>query len=424
MVRISELARQFGLSRSTLLYYDRIGLLSPSERSAAGYRHYSAADRNRLELICSLRRAGMDMVGIKAILARAGDDTTAVLRRRLDEIGVEIESLRTKQHLLARMLKVQGEGGPGATVNKEMFVAMLRAAGMDDAAMKKLHGEFERQEPLAHHAFLLSLGITEKEALLIRKWSAPMEKSMTMKYFYELFEKLPRQGPGCKEATMRALGLLPDWPKHPAVLDIGCGSGLPTLILAEELKTRIVAIDNHRPFLDTLNRSAKAAGLEIETRELSMIEMPFARESFDLLWAEGSIFIIGLARGLRDFARILKPGGILAFTELCWFVDNPPAAAKAFFAAAYPEMKPIPEVCQLAMDSGYRVIDHFNLPERAWWEEYYTPLLDRLEELKVQNAGIADAEEVYARCAAEIDIFRDYSSSYGYTFFLLERAAG
>lgn len=172
MYRISELAREFGLSRSTLLYYDRIGLLTPSARSEAGYRHYSPADRLRLESICSLRRAGMDMEGIRAILARAGDDTTSVLRRRLDEIGGEIEALRTKQRLLAGMLKVQGEGGPGATVNKEMFVAMLRAAGMDDAAMKKLHVEFERREPAAHHAFLLSLGISDKEALLIRTWSA------------------------------------------------------------------------------------------------------------------------------------------------------------------------------------------------------------------------------------------------------------
>lgn len=174
MERISRLAREFGLSRSTLLYYDRIGLLSPSARSEAGYRHYSAADRQRLASICSLRRAGMDLDGIRAILATAGDDSTAVLRRRLDEIGAEIEALRSKQRLLAGMLKVQGEGGP-STVNKEMFVAMLRAAGMDDAAMKKLHVEFERREPEAYHAFLLSLGITEKEALQIRNWSAALE---------------------------------------------------------------------------------------------------------------------------------------------------------------------------------------------------------------------------------------------------------
>ena len=64
MYQVTELARQFGLSRSTLLYYDRIGLLSPSERSRANYRRYSASDRERLATICSLRRTGLDIGGI------------------------------------------------------------------------------------------------------------------------------------------------------------------------------------------------------------------------------------------------------------------------------------------------------------------------------------------------------------------------
>lgn len=174
MYRITALARQFGLSRSTLLYYDRIGLLTPTGRSDANYRHYSAVDRERLESICSLRSAGVDLAGIRTILATAGDDTTAVLRRRLDEIGKEISSLTTKQRLLAGMLKLQGEGGPKSNIDKEMFVSMLRAAGMDDQAMKQLHVEFERREPAAHHTFLLSLGISEQEALAIRKWSAEL----------------------------------------------------------------------------------------------------------------------------------------------------------------------------------------------------------------------------------------------------------
>ena len=99
------------------------------------------------------------------------DDTTAVLQHRLRQVGMEIQALQTQQRLLAGMLKLNGEGGPESAVDKEMFVAMLRADGMDDAAMKQLHGEFERRAPQAHHNFLLSLGISENEALQIRKWS-------------------------------------------------------------------------------------------------------------------------------------------------------------------------------------------------------------------------------------------------------------
>lgn len=172
MYRISELAQQFDLSRSTLLYYDKIGLLSPSGRSEANYRSYSCSDRNRLESICTLKQAGVDIEGIKIILSSSGDDTMSVLQRRLQEIGQEIKGLQTKQRILAGMLKLKGEGGPKSSVDKEMFVGLLRAAGMDDEDMRRLHTEFERREPEAHHNFLLSLGISLNETLMIRKLSA------------------------------------------------------------------------------------------------------------------------------------------------------------------------------------------------------------------------------------------------------------
>lgn len=172
MYKISQLAHQFGLSRSTLLYYDRIGLLIPSGRTESSYRLYSPSDRDRLAAICTFREAGLGMEDIRNILASESDDTVSVLRRRLYGIGEEIRSLQTKQRLLAGMLRIKGEGGPKSVVDKGMFVELLRAAGMDDNAMNQLHSEFERRAPEAHHQFLLSLGISEQEALLIRKLSA------------------------------------------------------------------------------------------------------------------------------------------------------------------------------------------------------------------------------------------------------------
>lgn len=170
MYKITELARQFRLSRSTLLYYDRIGLLSPSCRSDAGYRLYSPADRQRLETICSYRQAGLTMEDIFSLLAKAGDDGASVLEGRLKSLGEEIRALQTKQRLLARILKFSVEGAAHAEVDKKTWVEMLRAAGMDDAAMQRWHAEFESRAPEAHHRFLLSLGIEEEEALAIRKW--------------------------------------------------------------------------------------------------------------------------------------------------------------------------------------------------------------------------------------------------------------
>jgi DNA-binding transcriptional MerR regulator len=172
MYRIIQLARHCGLSRSTLLYYDRIGLLKPSGRTEAGYRLYSPEDRARLDAICSYRRAGLTIEDIQAVLAVEGDGTVSVLRRRLERIAEEIHSLQLKQRVLAGMLTAHAAGSVPEPVDKELWVGMLRAAGMDDDAMLRWHTEFEQRAPEAHHAFLLSLGIEEQEVNLIREWSS------------------------------------------------------------------------------------------------------------------------------------------------------------------------------------------------------------------------------------------------------------
>lgn len=172
MFRIGELARQFGLSRSALLYYDRIGLLKPSARSETGYRLYSRSDREKLETICSFRQAGLGVEDIISILATAKDDAGMVIQRRLHAVTKEIQALQMQQRLLAGMLKLRGQGGPQTSVDKEMFVELLRVTGMDDNAMRQFHVEFERKAPEAHHGFLLMLGIPEKDARHIRELSA------------------------------------------------------------------------------------------------------------------------------------------------------------------------------------------------------------------------------------------------------------
>ena len=172
MYRIGQLAREFGLARSTLLYYDHIGLLRPTGRSKAGYRLYAPAERLRLEMICGYRQAGLALEDIRRLLDQAQDDSCAVLQRRLRELGAEIRTLRLQQRLLAGMLKTVAGGELPVTIDKDVWVAMLRAAGMDDAAMERWHAEFERRAPQAHHDFLLSLGIPAHEIRRIRAWSA------------------------------------------------------------------------------------------------------------------------------------------------------------------------------------------------------------------------------------------------------------
>lgn len=184
---VSRLGRRFGLSRSALLYYDRIGLLSPSERSGAGYRLYGARDVKRLAAICRYREVGLDLVRIGALLdgprsqGASARNTAGILEARLQQLGEEIERLREQQRVIVRLLEQPAQlrrvrsRGPGDrhAMDKARWVAILRATGLDDAAMQRWHVEFERMAPQGHRDFLRSLGLSEAEVARIRRRSRP-----------------------------------------------------------------------------------------------------------------------------------------------------------------------------------------------------------------------------------------------------------
>jgi MerR family transcriptional regulator, thiopeptide resistance regulator len=174
---VSRLGRQFGLSRSALLYYDRIGLLSPSGRSRAGYRVYGERDAKRLEAICRYREIGLSLEQIGELLDGATGRTAELLEARLDQLNAEIERLREQQRIIVRLLADRKKLRRARAIDKEGWVAILRAAGLDDDGMRRWHVEFEKMAPDAHADFLQSLGLPPAEVTKIRRWSRSAEPS-------------------------------------------------------------------------------------------------------------------------------------------------------------------------------------------------------------------------------------------------------
>jgi DNA-binding transcriptional MerR regulator len=168
---ISGLAGAFGLSRSTLLYYDRIGLLKPSGRTGSGYRYYSTKDYRRLERIRDFREAGLTLKEIRAVLLSGGKPGVKLLDKRIHETATSILDLKHQQRILAAMRSRIATSNPSALVDKELWVDMLEVAGMGPKARKRWHAEFERRAPEGHNEFLLSLGIAREEVANIRRWS-------------------------------------------------------------------------------------------------------------------------------------------------------------------------------------------------------------------------------------------------------------
>jgi DNA-binding transcriptional MerR regulator len=169
---VGQLANRFGISRGTLLHYDAIGLLRPSGRSASGYRLYSDEDMDRLSRIVAFREAGLPLKAIGSLLdsgASASEKTfERVLEQRLTQINEEIHSLRLQQQVIVRLLKDEEALSRTKVLDKQQWVDLLRATGLDEQEMWRWHQEFERRMPEAHQDFLDALGISESEIRAIR----------------------------------------------------------------------------------------------------------------------------------------------------------------------------------------------------------------------------------------------------------------
>jgi MerR family transcriptional regulator, thiopeptide resistance regulator len=171
MTTVTRLARQCGLSRSTVLYYESIGLLRKPPRSGGNYRSYGEKDAARLRQICAYRNVGLSLADIREILDRTDTDATSVLKRRLLEIDAEIERMREHQQSILRLLQANTTLRREKMVTKDKWVEIMRSAGFSEDDMHRWHAEFEKSAPSEHQEFLEFLHIPVEEIQRIRQWS-------------------------------------------------------------------------------------------------------------------------------------------------------------------------------------------------------------------------------------------------------------
>ncbi|QYF93225.1 MerR family transcriptional regulator [Massilia sp. PAMC28688] len=163
MMTVGQLASEAGLPRTTIQYYEQVGLLAPAGRSDAGYRLYSGRELARVRQIAYYRATGLTLDAIRALMAGASEPEQ--IARRISDINHTIRLLKEQRDALLRLQSAD------AALEPETIDELLSTTSLNDAAMHRWHAVFERQNPDAHRTFLLSLGISESDVARIRQSS-------------------------------------------------------------------------------------------------------------------------------------------------------------------------------------------------------------------------------------------------------------
>jgi ubiquinone/menaquinone biosynthesis C-methylase UbiE len=188
----------------------------------------------------------------------------------------------------------------------------------------------------------------------------------------------------------------------PKILDIGCGTGLPTLELARMSGGKVIGVDIDQNSLDILEEKIEKMGLkkQVETSNCSLFDLPFPDKSFDIIWSEGSIFIIGFKRGLKEWKPLLKDQGFLVVHDQ--YQDH----AKKL---------------ETIRKCGYKLLNSFLIKHQTWKLNFYLPFENHLKKLKEKYKNNSEIQQAIKKEIDEISVFEEDVESLSSIFYLMQK---
>jgi len=242
----------------------------------------------------------------------------------------------------------------------------------------------------------------------------------------DLHKNANRQGPGGDAESEKALDLAMVNRAEPLkIADIGCGTGASTLLLARLLEAKITAVDFLQDFLEVLEDRAGNSGLseKITTLCCSMDNLPFGREEYDVVWSEGAIYNIGFEKGVAEWNRYLKMGGLLVASEITWITASRPSELRKHWEGEYPEIDVASSKIGILEKNGYSPIGYFTLPEHCWLDNYYRPMQNSFKDFLDRNGNSEEAVAIVESEVREIELYEKYRAYYSYGVYIARKVS-
>ena len=231
---------------------------------------------------------------------------------------------------------------------------------------------------------------------------------------------LERQGPGSMEMIENALSVLGNLDGIKKIADLGCGTGGQTMDLAKHINGEITGVDQSSDFIDILNENAKKLNLQDRVRGIiaSMEDLPFEKESLDLIWSEGAIDSIGFENGLAHWYDFLKKDGYVVVSCPSWLTEEHPEEVESFWVEGGSGIDSIEYNLSVMEKIGYRVLSTFAIPEECWTENYFALREAAEDEFAEKYPGNKVVEEYIKDSRYEVELYSKYKQNYGYVFYI------
>lgn len=272
-LKIGEFAKKSGVTVKTLLHYDKIGLLKPSEKTDSGYRIYCEEDLLKLQQITTLKFIGLSLNEISHILHESGENLENM-------ISIQKKALEEKKKHIDAVIdvfnKAQNTAKKNGFLDANNLIDIIKVTNMES----RVREQYKTDKNLNIRSNLHSYNVNKID---FDKWC---------------FNQM-------------------NFSLNANVLELGCGTGKLWFKNKDYIENtlNITISDFSRSMIRIARNRLKDVYHDFHYEEINAEEIPYNDETFDIIIAQHMIYFVpDIEKALAEIQRVLKPNGVFYVT--------------------------------------------------------------------------------------------------------------